>query len=260
VAVLAAACSADDGGGASSTTATTGAPGTTTTTAAPEPLRVLVTNDDGVAAEGIDALVEALRALPDVEVTVVAPDENKSGSGDQTTAGDLVTAAATTASGYPATAVTGFPADSVVWALGNGAEPHLVVSGVNEGQNIGPLTTISGTVGAALTAARRGIPALAVSAGAGDPVDYETGIEAAIDWIVEHRDALLAGTADLDVTTINSPTCPTGEVRGVVEVPTALDRGGRSLTEVDCASTLTDPADDIDAFANGYVSLSTLSP
>jgi 5'-nucleotidase len=193
-------------------------------------------------------------------VTVVAPDENKSGSGDQTTDGELVTAEATTASGYPATAVTGFPADSVVWALGHGVEPHLVVSGVNEGQNIGVLTTVSGTVGAALTAARRGIPALAVSAGAGDPVDYATGVDAAIDWIAEHRDALVAGTADQDVTTINSPTCPAGEPRGVVEVPTAAVRDERSLTEVDCASTLTDPADDVDAFTNGYVSLSTLIP
>ena len=51
------------------------------------PLRILVTNDDGVAAPGIDALVEALRKLPGVKVTVIAPAENKSGTGSSTTPG-----------------------------------------------------------------------------------------------------------------------------------------------------------------------------
>src|SRR5215203_33335 len=78
----------------------------------PAVITVLVTNDDGVGAPGIDTLVEALRAQKNTKIVVVAPDVNKSGSGGQTTPGTLTTAAATTASGYEATAVQGFPADA----------------------------------------------------------------------------------------------------------------------------------------------------
>ena len=68
--------------------------------AGPAMIQVLVTNDDGIAAPGIDALVEALRAEPMVELTVVAPDGNRSGSGDTTTEGPVNGVAATTESGF----------------------------------------------------------------------------------------------------------------------------------------------------------------
>src|SRR5687767_3676331 len=84
--LLLGACSddGDDAGDGASGATTTVAEETTTTAAptttkAPEPLRILVTNDDGIGAEGIDALVNALLELPDVEITVVAPAENQSG-------------------------------------------------------------------------------------------------------------------------------------------------------------------------------------
>lgn len=86
---------------------TTSTPTPTSTTTAPEPerpLRILVTNDDGVGAEGIAALVDALSALDNTEVTVVAPAENQSGSGSKTTDNDaFVGVEAETASGVPAT-------------------------------------------------------------------------------------------------------------------------------------------------------------
>ena len=125
-------------------------------------LRILVTNDDGVKAEGIDAVVEALRQDPNNEITVSAPAENQSGRGDQRreTPPPIEGADSTTLSGYPATAVNGYPADSVVYALDNlypNEPPHVVLSGINEGQNVGNimglLSQVSGTVGAAKTAA-----------------------------------------------------------------------------------------------------------
>src|SRR6478752_2263496 len=61
----------------------------TTTTPSAAPLRILVTNDDGFAATGIDTVVTALRKLPAVRVTVVAPATNQSGTGGKTTAGTL---------------------------------------------------------------------------------------------------------------------------------------------------------------------------
>ena len=102
---------------------------------------MLVTNDDGVKAPGIDVLVEALRKLPNVRVTVVAPAENQSGDGRPATPdpASLTTSKTTTASGYPAVAVNGFPADTVLWALGGGVKqrPDLVVSGINSAENVG---------------------------------------------------------------------------------------------------------------------------
>ena len=131
-------------------------------------LTVLVTNDDGVGAPGINAVVQGLRTLPKTQVTVVAPLMNQSGTGGKTTPGKLTVTKATTASGYPARAVAGYPADTVTWAVkdhGISFRPDLVVSGINFGQNIGPLADLSGTVGAARAAVKLGIPALAASQG-----------------------------------------------------------------------------------------------
>jgi 5'/3'-nucleotidase len=248
------ACSSNDATIASSTEQVT--------TTVPATLHILVTNDDGVGAPGIDAVVEALRALPDTEVTVVAPLENQSGSGGRTTPGTLTVTDTTTESGYPAKAVAGFPADSVNWALdqaGVSQEPDLVVSGINFGQNLGPAVAISGTVGAAEAAAARGVPALAASQGLADVPDYPSGVDEVLSWLELHRADLLQGVLPASVTNLNVPTCPTGTVRGVVEEPVAPDAGDRNALVVDCSSTQTDFVDDIDAFINGYAVLSDVA-
>src|ERR1700678_2426058 len=126
-AVVLAACSS---GASSGPSASTAEPGSTT-------LRVLVTNDDGVGAPGINAAVQALRSLPHTQVTVVAPLTNQSGTGGKTTAGTLTVTTAPTSSGYPAKAVAGYPADTIVWAIdhhGIDFRPDLVVSGINFGE------------------------------------------------------------------------------------------------------------------------------
>jgi 5'-nucleotidase len=221
----------------------------------PRPLEILVTNDDGYAATGIDAVVEALRMLPGVNVTVVAPATNQSGAGDKTTPGGVTSFAATTASGYPAVAVNGFPADSVLHALGVlGENPDLVVSGINEGQNIGPLVDVSGTVGAARTAARRGIPALASSQGFGTPPDYPSGVIAVLEWVEDFRLGR-AGPPYQEVANVNIPTCTAGAIRGTVELPVAAALNGRGINS-NCTSTVTTFADDVDGFINGFITLS----
>jgi 5'-nucleotidase len=257
LAALLTSCSSDDdsGGAADDTVAPT--------TAAPaESLRVLVTNDDGVDAPGIDAVVQALAALPDTEVVVVAPRENQSGTGGQTTAGALTATDATTASGYPAKAVDGFPADTIVWAFDQGGievRPHLVISGINTGQNLGPVADISGTVGAARAAVARGIPALAASQGLADQPDFASGVDEVLSWLELHRAELLAGTAPVAVENLNVPTCSVGTVRGVIEQPPAADLAGRDMFTVDCSSTKENFVDDVDAFVNGYAVLSDLA-
>jgi 5'-nucleotidase len=228
----------------------------------PPTLRVLVTNDDGVAAPGIDALVQGLRKLDRVQVTVVAPASNQSGQGDNATPGPLTTGEATTASGYPAIAVQGFPADTVNFALDGGIpkKPHLVASGINAGQNPGPVVSVSGTVGAARTAVRRGVPAVAISQGATEPIDYPAGVREAVRWVKKHRKALTRRNpaAPTAVANINVPTCTVGKVRGLVEVPSATS--GDITVTPDCTSTLKDPPDDLVAFANGYAALSEVPP
>lgn len=236
-----------------------------------ENLSILVTNDDGFASEGIDAIVEALVADPRNQVIVSAPSGNRSGSGDQTgpspQCGNLSVKSATTASGYPATAVDGCPADSVNYALANlypaGSGPDVVISGINEGQNVSEVvaTQISGTVGAAKTAARQGIPALASSQGVPGPggvFDYPAGVEAVLAWLAEHRAALAAGAMPVGVESMNIPSCSTGSIRGtIVGLPLAPTPEGAFGTQ-DCASTLEDPDDDVQAFLNGFIPVTTV--
>src|SRR5690348_7630851 len=149
------------------------------------PLRVLVSNDDGVKAPGIDALVTALRKLPKVKVTVVAPATNQSGTGGRTTSGALTATKTTTKSGYPAVSVQGFPADSVDYALSKvvkKSQVDLVVAGINAGANLGPFVDLSGTVGAARAAAQQGLPALATSAGTPTVADFSDAVKQSIAW------------------------------------------------------------------------------
>jgi 5'-nucleotidase len=174
-------------------------------------LHVLVTNDDGVQAPGIDRLVSTLEALPDVEVRVVAPARDHNGTGERRLDGVLIGLASRTTSGHPATAVHGYPSDAVLYAERHGVLENvdLVVSGVNWGENIGPSVPISGTIGAARAAVRLGLPAVAVSQGSGNPPDFAAGADAAARWVEVHRGEILSGAAPVVVTSINVPTCPT---------------------------------------------------
>ncbi len=259
VALLAlAGCSSD-----SSTSTGTSEAGPATTEAPAEPIQVLVTNDDGYGAAGIDAVVEGLRTVPGVEVTVVAPATNQSGTGSTVTDGPLTVTDVETASGYPAKAVAGTPADTIVWAIDDGGidfTPDLVVSGINAGQNMGPAVELSGTVGAARAAVARGIPALAASMGPliGDQ-DWPAGVTQVLDWLAANQAAAADGTLQTDtVANLNVPTCAAGSVKSQIDVPLASTAEGYTETP-DCASTATDPTDDIAAYLIGYAPLSEVS-
>lgn len=267
--LVAAGCGSDDDGAVPQSgdreTTTTEATTTTEVAAAEgagatdgEALQILVTNDDGVAAEGIDVLVAALTEVEGVEVTVVAPAEQQSGTGGNATEGDLVATPSETAGGHEATAVDGFPADTIRVAFEDqGLTPDLVISGINEGQNLGPIIDVSGTVGAARAAVRQGVPALAVSQGGGDAPDFEAAAELVVDWLEENRDAITAGELTTDVVfSLNVPTCEAGEVRDLLEVASATT--GDALTASDCTSTAEGLTDDVTAFANGFAALSEL--
>jgi 5'-nucleotidase len=246
----------------------------------PRALRILVTNDDGVGAAGIDAVARALRALPNTQVDIIAPATNQSGSGDKTTSTPITVANTTTSSGLAARSETGFPADSVLFGILQGlpARPDLIVSGINLGQNIGAeIVNISGTAGAALWSARLHVPAIAVSQGPSF-TDFTYAANLTANLVQLSRSSLLgrAPTAPTKVLNVNVPTCPT--VRGTVNVPvgrvtqfTGYTPPGttgtftatlnqRSINAVNCSSTATNPVDDIDAFNANFAPLSTLNP
>ncbi|HVW45925.1 MAG TPA: 5'/3'-nucleotidase SurE [Solirubrobacterales bacterium] len=129
-------------------------------------MRVLLTNDDGIAAPGLQHLRRALVALGGLEVVTIAPDSNRSATARSiTTRAPLAVEEVTFEDGNLGYATDGTPVDCVRFAdLGlGGGRPDLIVSGINHGANLGDDITYSGTVAAALEGIVLGIPAVAFS-------------------------------------------------------------------------------------------------
>lgn len=222
-------------------------------------LTVLVTNDDGVRAPGIDAIVQALAKEPGLTVRVVAPLTNQSGTGGKTTPGTVTYNIASTLSGYPAIAVAGTPSDAANVAFTQlQLKPNVVISGINALQNLGPLVDVSGTVGAARVGARHGVPALAVSSGAGPKFDFTTAARYAIEWLRAVRATLPAtpSNSPASVVSLNVPSCSSGHVRGELKLAeqTKLDPGESALGTSDCTSPAK-PTTEVAAFTDGFATL-----
>jgi len=124
--------------------------------------RILVTNDDGIAAPGLKVLTDIAHALAE-EVWVVAPEHDRSGAGQSITLSHPLRVYRHDEQRF---ALSGNPADCVLFALAEWfgeTPPDLVLSGVNCGANISDSVQYSGTVGAVLTAEHMGVPAMALS-------------------------------------------------------------------------------------------------
>ena len=129
-------------------------------------MRVLLTNDDGIQATGLNELRRALLRVPGVDLAVIAPDSNRSASARSiTTRQPLWVEEIEFEDGSLGFATDGTPVDCVRFAsLGLiGEPPELIVSGINHGANLGDDITYSGTVAAALEGVVLGVPAIAVS-------------------------------------------------------------------------------------------------
>jgi 5'-nucleotidase len=140
-----------------------------------KPLKILLTNDDGIHARGLWALYHALKS--DHDPVVVAPDRERSAVGHGITLHKPLRAHKVKVnSGDEGWAVTGTPADCVKLSMIEllDGKPDLVVSGINPGANTGVNMNYSGTVAAAKEASLYGVPALAVSIQGGDHPAYET--------------------------------------------------------------------------------------
>jgi len=172
-------------------------------------MRVLLTNDDGITATGLNVMRRALLELADVDLEVIAPDSNRSATGRAVTLRDPIWVEEVEfGDGTTGFATDGTPVDCVRFAsLGLiEAPPELIVSGINHGANLGDDITYSGTVAAALEGILLGVPAVAVSQVRGG--DFAQ-LAAFVARVVEELDdvPMPAGT----LLNVNGPG---GEVRG----------------------------------------------
>jgi 5'-nucleotidase len=178
-------------------------------------MHILVTNDDGVHAPGLLALVGAMRPLG--EVTILAPEHNWSGGGHvKTLHRPLRVRETTLADGMPALASDGAPSDCVALALLGRVPPvDLVVSGINTYGNLGHDVTYSGTVTAAMEAVIAGVPGIAFSLAADDTtLERDYGPAAEVARRVVHAAVANGLTKEL-LLNINVPAIPADRIRGI---------------------------------------------
>jgi 5'-nucleotidase len=177
-------------------------------------LKILVSNDDGVYSEGLWTLVRELAKI--AEVSVVAPDRDQSGSGTSITLSHPLRMVniKPPVDSVTAYSVEGTPADSVILALRlilkEGVD--LVVSGINEGPNLGDDVYVSGTVGAALQGFFYGIPALAFSIAAFGNLHFDVAATLARIMVSELVDKGFPGRMLLNV---NLPNLPKDKLEGI---------------------------------------------
>ncbi len=239
-------------------------------------MRILLSNDDGYRARGIHALREALKDLGDI--TIVAPDRNRSGASNSLTLEMPLRVEQADADVYFVQG--GTPTDCVHLAISGlfPFEPDMVVSGVNDGSNLGDDVLYSGTVAAATEGRFLGKPAVAVSLHTdglrGDAVrHFATG--AHFGRIIAERlvkTPLVLAMSRATILNVNVPNLPLDDIKGIrvtrlgnrhrsEAVLRAEDPRGRPVYWVGPAGAGQDagPGTDFDAVANGYVSVTPLT-
>jgi 5'-nucleotidase len=185
-------------------------------------LRVLLTNDDGIDADGLQALRRALRDVPDIELAVIAPDGNRSAMARSiTTRRPLWIEEIDFHDGTVGYACDGTPVDCVRFAalgLIEGFTADLIVAGINHGSNLGDDITYSGTVAAALEGIVLGLPGIAISQQSraremdfrlSDRFDFESAAAFTARIVEEIDDVPLPKGTLLNI------NVPAGEVAGV---------------------------------------------
>ncbi len=177
-------------------------------------MSILVTNDDGIFAPGLGILARGLKSVG--RVVVVAPDREQSATGTAITLRQplRVQRVIPGVSDVDTYAVEGTPSDSVILALDKLTKNRvdMVISGINQGPNLGDDVLLSGTVGAALQGYLRGLPALAISIANvdGHYLDNAAKLAALL------AGKILAGTLPVDIfLNINLPDLPLNEIKGL---------------------------------------------
>lgn len=174
----------------------------------PKKLNILLSNDDGVYAKGLLTLVQTLS--PYANLMVIAPDRNHSGASNSLTLSRPLRVR-TLDNGF--ISVDGTPTDCVHIALTGLLErkPDLVISGINEGANLGDDTLYSGTVAAAMEGRFSGLPAMAVSLIGPDCEHYQTAAEVVLELVKQFERASVPQKMFLN---INVPDLPFNQLKG----------------------------------------------
>jgi 5'-nucleotidase len=230
---------------------------------------ILLTNDDGIHAEGLRYLRMAAERIG--KVLVVAPETEQSAVGHSITLYDPIKALEVFKDeafyGY---GISGTPADSVKLALHSllPRPPDLVISGINNGANLGINVLYSGTVSAATEAAILGVPSMAVSIARKKDAPFHWAlphIEAVAGWVLSH--GLPSGVA----LNVNIPAIPPDEIKGYRVARQSLARLGESFDQREdprgnryywlageATARETDENTDVIAVRQGYVSITPL--
>jgi 5'/3'-nucleotidase len=171
-------------------------------------MKILISNDDGYMAQGIKSLAKALSDFGDI--TVVAPDRNRSGASNSLTLENPLRLSQLENGVYR---VEGTPTDCVHLAITGllEDEPDMVVSGINAGANLGDDVLYSGTVAAAMEGRFLGFPAIAISLAGNDATHYETAAWAAQKLVAQLKESSLPADTILNV---NVPDLPIAEITG----------------------------------------------
>ena len=228
-------------------------------------MRILLSNDDGCMAPGLLCLAEHLRREYSVEI--VAPDRNRSAASNSLT---ILNPLRIQRHADGTICVDGTPTDCVHLALTGLLEglPDMVVSGINNGPNLGDDTLYSGTVAAAMEGRHLGFSAIAVSSAAYNPKHYDTAARATLQLVARLKQEPLPGDTILNV---NVPDVPYEELQGFEvtrlgnrhrseAVAESLDPRGRPIYWIGAAGAGADcgPGTDFHALANHRVSITPL--
>ena len=228
-------------------------------------MHILISNDDGYRAPGIRCLADTLQQVG--QVTVVAPDRDRSGASNSLTL-DNPLRVRQAGNGY--TYVEGTPTDCVHLAITGllDDEPDMVVSGINAGANLGDDVIYSGTVAAAMEGRFLGLPAIAVSSVSFQPLHYETA--ARIVLVLLERLECTPVPAET-ILNVNVPDLPFDQLQGwqatrlghrhkSEPVISQVDPRGRPIYWVGPAGSEQDagPGTDFHAVRNGYVSVTPI--
>jgi len=173
-------------------------------------MKILLSNDDGYFAPGLNILAEHISKFADI--TVVAPERNRSGASNSLTL-DRPLSVKKAANGF--FYVNGTPTDCVHIALTGlmDALPDMVISGINDGANMGDDTIYSGTVAAAMEGYLLGIPSIAISMSQHNSTHFETAARVAVELLLHYqKNGFLSPT----LLNVNVPDIPYDELQGRV--------------------------------------------
>lgn len=226
-------------------------------------MNILLSNDDGIHAEGIKTLAQELRKI--AQVTVVAPDRNRSAASSSLTLVEPLRPMKLDNGDY---CINGTPADCVHLAL-NGflsGKIDLVVSGINAGVNLGDDVLYSGTVAAAFEGRHLGLPAIAVSLDGRQ--HYDTAARIVCELVPKLHNQLLRNR---EILNINVPDLPYEQIKGIkvchlgyraaaAEVIKQQDPRGESIYWIGPAGLAENEQEgtDFHAVKNGYVSITPI--